>query len=182
MVELTIGELILSPKYQRNPAIMDFRLKQIQFFQRDAMIVCQNENGPCPLLAIVNVLSLQGKLEISPDMSFISLDALTQLVANQVLQHYEQTSEGVQPQHMNAILHVLPGMAKGLDLNVSFNGVDKYEFTEEITIFDALSIPLLHGWLYDPFREGDVEAAITSQSYNHLMFKMIEYRTLVERI
>lgn len=41
-----------------------YSLKRIKFFQRDVPIVCQNENGPCPLLAIVNILSLRNQIKL----------------------------------------------------------------------------------------------------------------------
>jgi hypothetical protein len=37
-----------------------FRLKAIGFGGRNVPILAQNENGPCPLLAIANVLLLRG--------------------------------------------------------------------------------------------------------------------------
>lgn len=39
-------------------------VKRISFFGRSVKIVMQNENGPCPLLAIANVLSLRNELKL----------------------------------------------------------------------------------------------------------------------
>ena len=39
-------------------------IKRIHFFGRSVKIVMQNENGPCPLLAIANVLSLRNELKL----------------------------------------------------------------------------------------------------------------------
>lgn len=39
----------------------------LRFGMRDVVTICQNENGPCPLLAICNVLLLRGDLQIHPD-------------------------------------------------------------------------------------------------------------------
>jgi hypothetical protein len=39
-------------------------VKRINFFGRSVKIVMQNENGPCPLLAIANVLSLRNELKL----------------------------------------------------------------------------------------------------------------------
>lgn len=39
-------------------------VKRIKFFGRSIKIVMQNENGPCPLLAIANVLSLRNELKL----------------------------------------------------------------------------------------------------------------------
>ena len=40
--------------------------------------------------------------------------------------------------------------ATGVDINVQFTDIDKFEFTDEVAIFDLLGIPLVHGWLVDP--------------------------------
>lgn len=145
------------------------------------MIICQNENGPCPLIGIANVLLLRGDLSLSLDLSFISLDRLVELVGNQVFAFFEKSSHRLSPENMTAILNVLPTLAQGLDVNVSFNGVDKMEFTEQIALFDALNIPLLHGWIYDMH---DVELAevIGSLSYNHLVYTLVEYQSLIDKI
>ena len=35
-------------------------------------------------------------------------------------------------------------------MNVKFTGVDEFEYTSELLIFDILHINLYHGWLVDP--------------------------------
>jgi hypothetical protein len=160
---------------------MEFKLKKISFFHRDLKIICQNENGPCPLIAIANVLLLRGDMQFSMDWSFVSLDRLVEQIGNQVFSFFEKSSHRLSPENMTAILNVLPTLAHGLDVNVSFNGVDKMEFTEQIALFDALNIPLLHGWVYDVTNR-DTAEAIGSLSYNHLVYLLVEYRSLVEKI
>jgi ubiquitin carboxyl-terminal hydrolase MINDY-1/2 len=63
-----------------------YRLKKIRFFGRTVPILCQNENGPCPLLAIANTLLLQRHLEIHPDHAEVSLQRIIEMVANRVLE------------------------------------------------------------------------------------------------
>jgi hypothetical protein len=168
-----------------------FRLKLITFFKRNVVIICQNENGPCPLLAIANVLLLQGKIQIHTDRSYISLEELIQLVAEAVFEQKDQlhnrtsssSEEGhVQElnQHMDDLLTVLPKLNKGLDLNIMFSQVSKYEFTQEAAIFDLLQIPLVHGWIYDPTQE--IASALRDQSYNHAIYKLVEHTTLQDKL
>jgi len=161
---------------------MEFNLKTITFFGREVAIVCQNENGPCPLIAIANVLLLQNKIVVSPDRSFISLDELTLTIANHILERTQHgTAEVSAAYHslIDSVFNILPKLAKGLDLNVIFSDVNKFEFTEEISVFDSLNIPLMHGWLYDV---DDVEtvSVVGNLSYNHLLFKMVDYKTLCD--
>ena len=163
-----------------------FDLKTVEFFGRQCMVLCQNKNGPCPLLAIANVLLLQNVIFIHSDKSIITLHELIEIVANifveKGLPHGcsgEPRADMIQ-QQLNSVLNTLPGLANGLDLNVHFSGVTDFEFTEEISVFDALDIPLLHGWVLDP---QDIVTSMTIQrdsSYNHLMNKLVEYRSLLE--
>jgi hypothetical protein len=180
-------------------AIPAFRLKKISFFQRDIMVLCQNANGPCPLIAITNILLLKGRLTISTDISYISLDEIVQMVAEIIFEesdkiktsgNYSNSEEIQLQQTLDDVFTILPKLAKGLDLNIMFNGVNKYEFTQEVSIFDILQIPLLHGWIYDTRgseedSEGEaatVANAIGDKSYNHLIFKMVDYQSLMERL
>ena len=52
-----------------------YKLKRIDFFGRTVPVALQNENGPCPLLAIANVLLLRKQIELpehAPDISQVS--------------------------------------------------------------------------------------------------------------
>ena len=49
-----------------------YKLKTIQFFGRRVPIVTQNENGPCPLLALANVLLLRNQIQLSPNAPNVS--------------------------------------------------------------------------------------------------------------
>jgi ubiquitin carboxyl-terminal hydrolase MINDY-1/2 len=62
-----------------------YRLKKISFGKRSVPVLCQNEGGPCPLLAICNVLLLRGSIEIRNDYSEISVGELQQLLAAHLL-------------------------------------------------------------------------------------------------
>ena len=47
------------------PPPPSFLVQRIRFGGRDNVpVLLQNENGPCPLLALVNVLLLRGALEL----------------------------------------------------------------------------------------------------------------------
>ena len=170
--------------------IMDtqFNLKSVMFLGRRCMVLCQNENGPCPLLAIANVLLLQNVIYIHPDRSCIALSELIVIVANTFVEkgtsirEESESRKGLQQQQLNSVLNILPSLARGLDLNVRFAGVTDFEFTEEISVFDALDIPLLHGWVLDPQDTLTSSVIKKNHSFNHLMYKMVEYRTVLENI
>jgi hypothetical protein len=121
--------------------------------------VCQNENGPCPLIALANTLLLQGRIFIHPDNSIISLTGLIELIANCLLEQNENRNKtdaessanylavAQRQDQLNDVLTILPSLVHGLDLNICFDGVDKFEFTRELTVFDALGISVFHGWV-----------------------------------
>ena len=52
---------------------MSYRTKRIHYFGHELPILMQNENGPCPLLALANVLILRGGIYIHPDISEVTL-------------------------------------------------------------------------------------------------------------
>ena len=160
-----------------------FELKQINFLGRRVQILCQNENGPCPLLAIANALLLQNRFTIHADRACISLSDLISEVAEVIVESTAKmgNNDMTRQQLLDSVLMTLPKLAKGLDLNVRFTGVSDYEFTQEISVFDALDIPLVHGWVLDP-QDRVTAGVIENQSYNHLMFKLVEYKSLVDRL
>ncbi|NXO13987.1 MINY1 hydrolase, partial [Oriolus oriolus] len=147
-------------------------------------VVTQSENGPCPLLAIVNVLLLQWKatscgcsqVKLPPQKEVITAEELMAHLGNCILATQPRdTSEGLQlnfQQNINDTMTVLPKLSTGLDVNVRFTGVSDFEYTPECIVFDLLNIPLYHGWLVDPQSPEQVQA-VGKLSYNQLVEKII---------
>lgn len=153
---------------------MFFPLKDIVFLNRKCRIVLQNENGPCPLLALANVMSLQNRLELtSLPGDFISIEELLQLLAEVFLDTNSNTDNAQHQNQMDSVLTLLPKLAKGLDLNIKFSDIDGFEYTEELTLFDALGVSIFHGWVVDP--SDDILTPILSNlTYNQAMIKLVE--------
>ncbi|KAM1584679.1 hypothetical protein ACFX1Z_037637 [Malus domestica] len=158
------------------------KTKLIQFLGRSAPIVLQNDNGPCPLLAICNVLSLRNSLNLSPDTSEVSQEKLLSLIAERLIDSNSNIDnkdagyvENQQQNIADAIDH-LPQLATGIDVNIKFRRIDDFEFTPECAIFDLLDIPLYHGWIVDP-QDDDTANAIGSKSYNALMGELVALET-----
>ena len=53
-----------------------YYVKWITFNNNNVPIITQNENGPCPLLAVVNVLLLKGKVRLAPIVEMITSEQL----------------------------------------------------------------------------------------------------------
>lgn len=53
-------------------------------------------------------------------------------------------------------LRVLPKLCTGVDVNLRFNDVRGFEFTDEVAVFDLVDVSLVHGWLADPTEVGSL--------------------------
>ncbi|NWQ92985.1 MINY1 hydrolase, partial [Burhinus bistriatus] len=142
-------------------------------------IITQSENGPCPLLAIMNILFLQWKasgVKLPPQKEVITAEELMAHLGDCILSTQpREPSEGVQlnfQQNINDTMTVLPKLSTGLDVNVRFTGVSDFEYTPECIVFDLLNVPLYHGWLVDP-QSPEVVQAVGKLSYNQLVEKII---------
>ncbi|XP_030524743.1 ubiquitin carboxyl-terminal hydrolase MINDY-1 [Rhodamnia argentea] len=158
------------------------KTKLIQFLGRSTPIVLQNDNGPCPLLAICNILLLRNSLNLSPDTAEVSQEKLLSLVAERLIDsnsNINNKDAGYvenQQQNIADAIDLLPRLATGIDVNIKFRRIDDFEFTRECAIFDLLDIPLYHGWIVDP-QDNDTEIAIGSKSYNTLVGELVALET-----
>lgn len=85
-----------------------WRLKEIKYPPRSQKlfkIVTQNRNGPCSLIALVNVLILRQSIRILPDdRHYVSYEYLASLVADYLVNSHHALSET----DLNGALAVLP--------------------------------------------------------------------------
>ncbi|XP_042051068.1 ubiquitin carboxyl-terminal hydrolase MINDY-1-like [Salvia splendens] len=157
---------------------MVHKTKVIQFLGRTAPIILQNDNGPCPLLAICNVLSLKNSLNLSPDIPEVSQEKLLSLVAERLIDSNTNTDNKDtgyvenQLQNIADAIDLLPRLTTGIDVNLKFRRIDDFEFTPECAIYDLLDIPLYHGWIVDP-QDHETADAIGAKSYNTLMGELV---------
>lgn len=149
-----------------------YRVKKVRIGGKDVAVVLQNENGPCPLLAIANVLLLREELNLEPQTVNLSHERLVSMVAGNLLDRYKGEQDENVRQNVHDAISVLPEIAKGLDVNVRFRQVKDFEYTKESAIFDLFGIDLVHGWLVD---KGDMPLYeyIGSKSYNQLVEEII---------
>ncbi|XP_069734567.1 ubiquitin carboxyl-terminal hydrolase MINDY-1 isoform X2 [Phaenicophaeus curvirostris] len=139
-------------------------------------VIMQNANGPCPLLAIMNILFLQWKVKLPPQKEVVTAEELMAHLGDCILSTQpREPSEGLQlnfQQNIHDTMMVLPKLSTGLDVNVRFTGVSHFEYTPECIVFDLLNVPLYHGWLVDP-QSLEVVQAVGKLSYNQLVEKII---------
>jgi len=154
-----------------------YHLKWIQWNTGKVPIVMQSKNGPCPLIAIMNVLLLREKFELPPMLEQITEIQLLTYLGERIMdciptevQNYDAILNF--EQNIHDAMEVLPKLKAGLDVNVRFTGITDFEYTPEYIIFDLLRIPLYHGWLLDPSM-AELKSAIGTQSYNQLVDNII---------
>ncbi|XP_022018191.1 ubiquitin carboxyl-terminal hydrolase MINDY-2 [Helianthus annuus] len=148
--------------------------KPIRFFGNITPIILQNENGPCPLLAICNILSLRNELRLSPYETSVSERELLRLVAENLLISNRKDEETQKT--ISDTIDILPLVAKGLDVNVRFTRIKDIEFTSKCAVFRLLNIPVYHGWIIDP-QDVETSNAIGLKSYDTLTADLAKLET-----
>ncbi|KAA0723307.1 Ubiquitin carboxyl-terminal hydrolase MINDY-2 [Triplophysa tibetana] len=63
-----------------------YHIKWIKWKEENTPIITQNENGPCPLLAIMNVLLLSWKVKLPPMMEIITAEQLMEYLGDYILE------------------------------------------------------------------------------------------------
>ena len=180
-----------------------YRRKRIRFLGRTVDVCTQNENGPCPLLALANVLLLRNVIHIDSTIAgseeegwscCSSRDVIATLAtrivdANVATSEKEKASMQVENEkpfeyHTNTetnvetALSVLPSLTNGLDVNVRFIDSEAFEYTANVCVFDTVDVRLYHGWVVDAKFDVATGHVISRRSYNQLVERLIELREL----
>jgi len=160
-----------------------YRLKVIKWKGKQVPICLQNENGPCPLLAIGNILLLKGCISIHTDYAHISTEQLMTLIGDYLLTLSPKfEDDGLRKnneKNRSDAIAMFPQLQVGLDVNVKFKDIHDFEFTRELLIFDLLNINLCHGWLVDPVDKINYKLLVDElSSYNRVVEKLVVLETL----
>jgi len=156
------------------------QVKRMPFLNREVSVVLQNENGPCPLLALINALLLRGTMKLHGHRSEIGSEDMIAMVADLMLESNPAAHNDLNLQkQIEDVMKVLPTLQFGLDVNVKFSGVDQFEFDDRIAVFDLLGVNLFHGWVIDPHDEETVDV-FGDLSYNQVMDKLIHLQNAGE--
>eukprot|EP00930_Biecheleria_cincta_P073653 TRINITY_DN60929_c0_g1_i1.p1 TRINITY_DN60929_c0_g1~~TRINITY_DN60929_c0_g1_i1.p1 ORF type:complete len:412 (-),score=105.27 TRINITY_DN60929_c0_g1_i1:45-1280(-) len=161
----------------------NYRIKDITFFGSRRKILLQSKNGPCPLLAICNVLLLRNTLKINPDARYITFHELVELLSDLLFEVNsaaqgnggDSTSSRAANlrESLSSCLEILPKLNVGMDVNCKFGGVTDFEYTQETTVFDLLDIALYHGWIVS--KESSAYEIFGHLSYNQVVERLIAY-------
>lgn len=157
-----------------------YAIKRVWFGVMRVGVVTQEDNGPCPIIAIANTLLLRGAISLPSTQSAISHRGLVKLLADYA-RDINRVPPGCEHGGMSAeiaanieanlasSMHVLNGRAMryGMDINCSLTSVSGFEFTEEIGVFDLFRIRPLHGWIASPDEE-ELHDFFSGRSYNQV--------------
>ncbi|KAL9177785.1 hypothetical protein ABFS82_01G081400 [Erythranthe guttata] len=146
-------------------------IKFVQYFGRTTPIVLQNDNGPCPLIAICNALSLKNSLGSGLNNPEVSQEQLLSLVYDRMMHSKPGTYKDIEE-----MFDLLRRLTTGINVNIKFRRIDDFELTPECAIFGLLDIPLYHGWIVDP-QDKETYAAIGSESYDILAPESLETKS-----
>lgn len=118
-------------------AMLNFQTKLIEKDGHRYRIVCQNENGPCPLLAICNALVLRGALELPAHASDIDASQLQHILVGWLVDKSQGAAHDANRtfQIDEAIKVVQQGrLMEGLDVNPKFGSPESMEFTQGLPL------------------------------------------------
>lgn len=124
-------------------------------------IILQDENGPCPFIALVNTLVFTEAMSPIPPGPGRPLSALLEnkemVSKNLLLDHLgqwllsigsRQSGPHINPDDLNTCLRLLPELYSGLNINPRFDGT--FEEGPELALFRAFEVDVVHGWIADP--------------------------------
>ena len=152
-----------------------FYIKRFKTALKEQPIILQSVNGPCPLIAIVNCLLLQQRVELSVDSECITASSLCSLLGNYLLDraHKCQQDKVHSEQYILDCMERFVQIQTGIDVNVRFNSVEGFEYTPELSLFDLAQVRLLHGWVADP-QDKFLSHLIGDLTYNQLVEKTMD--------
>jgi hypothetical protein len=155
---------------RKNPIEYVYYTKQIIFQDKSINILLQNENGPCPLIAIINALVLRSDIQIHKPI--MDSSGLLELLANFIMERPAKSAQDEYARHES--IELLPDLLFGMDINPYFERHDQFEYTKQLSIFDFLAIPIVHGWVWNPKEFVGPDETWNLKSYNHLVEYLID--------
>jgi hypothetical protein len=163
---------------------------------RTSPILVQNANGPCPLLALVNALTLSTPADVNTALvealstrEQVSLGLLLDAVFDELMSGRRGNAAHALPD-VSDLYAFLITLHTGMNVNPAFisspanplidtgaenqgNGPGTFEDTREMKLYGTFSVPLIHGWLPErntPAWTALLRSAKTYEDAQNLMF------------
>ncbi|SCU88073.1 LAMI_0D08658g1_1 [Lachancea mirantina] len=154
---------------------ISFEVKRVEVNGYPARILLQNENGPCALLAMCNVLLLSPQhkrqardlIELVDRQDTVTLNELNTVLANIAVQNTQGEHSDV-----NHLLQLLPQLHTGLSIDPVFNG--SFSDGEEMSLFRIFNVSIVHGWIADMHHDPDQYGHVAGYSYESAQKRLVE--------
>lgn len=161
MTRLVSSAVPTIPLHWMDTKEMIFDTKAIGWKGDECTILIQNENGPCPLIALVNVLVLGNWASPLTSRSVraytsgkdkIDLATILGLLAELIIEAMEAGAKDGDKQNESELhptseaLTYLPRLETGLNVDLKFDGTF---VGPELSLFNIFNVQTLHGWICD---------------------------------
>jgi hypothetical protein len=139
-------------------------------------ILTQNENGPCPLVALVNTMLLSeasrgdGPSTLASYITGkdeVEIDQVLAILADSALERKVDNHGDVKE-----VLRFLPLLVTGLNVNLKFDGT--FADTPEMALFRIYDVDVVHGWVCDA-KDPQQARALEVDSYDESQSLLVRY-------
>ena len=155
-----------------------FPVRRSAFNGFEVCYLLQGGNGPCPLLAICNVLLLRGVIRLPEGCDTVSFSYLVDRLANVMIDKNNTVdADETLRSTLDKSVGLLGGLNKGMDVDIRFSSVEGFEYSPEMSIFDLLDVRVYHGWIVS---EDDLSAYpyVSQITYNQAVEKIASYEEI----
>ncbi|KAJ3199353.1 Ubiquitin carboxyl-terminal hydrolase MINDY-1, partial [Clydaea vesicula] len=111
--------------------IDSYQVKQISFFGQLFNIVLQNLNGPCPLIALINVLSLTKKINIPP------IPTTSEKLLDKLNGYLLDGNLNLSESDLLKVLKELPNLKTGMIVSPRFDIPMSFVDSDQLLVFKA---------------------------------------------
>lgn len=154
---------------------IEFATRTIQINGSQHKILLQNNNGPCALLALANVLLLAPRqASVAQELIYlvrrsdtVYLQDLIQVLANIGIQDQNGADSDV-----TQLLQLLPRLHAGMNINPKFNG--SFGDGVEMSIFRLYNVDIVHGWIIDSSSDPVAYEHVSKYSYEEAQRVLVE--------
>lgn len=165
-----------------------FRVRKISYLGRKTSVLTQEDDGPCPLIAIANYLSLRRKMEFPSDVGEVQDIA----IMSSIIELLESMKPGTRDAEdgsarantkgdkeweeiLDLVMEVLPKLPNGLDCIPNFTDPELFEPNIATILFSTLRIRLFHAWVVDSEKEAPIFEILQNKSYDDLQLFLTQY-------
>jgi len=187
-----------------------YQIKHIRYVEPDgnklkrASILLQNENGPCPLISLVNALSLSRETLVLTEALRIREQLSLELLLGVVCE--ELVLSGSWEGDLSELHRFLLDLRKGMNVNPKFIGDEitaedflhnsnlqenrplpqprpgSFVHTREMELYNAFNIPLVHGWLPAPTSAWFPTLINHARNFEQAQDLILQQQFIIERV